>query len=71
MSATGKTWLNGSPPQLEDDDLNGFKLENNNLILSAGIALNTSDNLQTTYAVAHYAAKGDFQSEAGGSAADI
>jgi len=54
MAATVKTWTNNSPPQCEDDDLNGFKSENNNLISSAGLILNTSDNTQTGKAVAEY-----------------
>lgn len=58
MSATNKTWTNNSPPQLEDDDLNGFKLENNNLITASGQLLSTADRQQTNKAVAHYAAGG-------------
>lgn len=60
MAATTKIWVNSSAPTCEDADLNGFKNENNNLILGAGIILSTLDLQQTHRAVSHYAAGGDF-----------
>jgi len=65
MSASTKTWLNNNPPSCEDDDLNGFSAENNNLIQGSGQALNTSDNQQTHKAVADYAASGAFYTDSG------
>jgi len=65
MAASIKIWANGVPPNVEDDDLNGFKNENNNLIVGAGIALLTSDSQQTHKAVAHYAGVGDFYVDSG------
>lgn len=65
MSATTKVWSNNNPPSCEDDDLNGFKNENNNLILGTGQALSTSDNQQTHKAVADYSASGDFYTDSG------
>jgi len=68
MSATNKIWVNGQPPSCEDDDLNGFKNENNNLIVGAGLPLTPGDNQQTHQSVATYAAVGDFMQ--GGGVAD-
>lgn len=68
MAASTKTWVNNQAPSCEDDDLNGFKNENNNLIISSGQSLSTSDNQQTNKAVATYAAVGEFFS--GGGIAD-
>ena len=65
MSSTNKTWLNNNPPSVEDDDLNGFKLENNNLIEGSGQALNTGDRQQTNKSVAHYSSVGQFFTGAG------
>lgn len=65
MAASVKVWINNSPPQCAAEDLNGFEAENNNLILSVGLALDDSDNLQTSAAVAAYAANGDFYADAG------
>lgn len=65
MASTIKIWVNGSAPTCDDVDLNGFKAENNNLIIGAGIALSTADNEQTHRAVAHYAAGGDFYTDSG------
>lgn len=67
MAASTKTFVNGSTPQCEDDDLNGILAENNNLIVGSGQALNTADNQQTNKAVSHYASVGDFYT-AGGTA---
>lgn len=65
MAATIKVFINNNPPECEDIDLNGYKLENNNLISSAGEALNTSDNFQTSRAVAVYGSGGDFYNDTG------
>ena len=65
MSATTKIWVNGAAPTCEDDDLNGFKNEYNNLIIGSGQSLSTSDNQQTHKAVAHYAGVGDFYVDSG------
>lgn len=65
MAASTKVWVNNSPPQCAAEDLNGFETENNNLIKSAGMAPDTSDNLQTASAVAAYAANGDFYVDSG------
>ena len=65
MSASTKTWVNGLAPTCEDVDLNGFKTENNNLIIGSGQGLNTGDNQQTHKAVAHYAAAGDYYAVSG------
>ena len=65
MSATIKIWANSVPPTCEDDDLNGFKSENNNLIVGSGQGLSTADNQQTHKAVAHYSAVGDYYGDSG------
>lgn len=65
MAATNKTWLNNQPPACEDDDLNGFKNENNNLILGSGQSLDTGDLQQTHKAVADYAGSGAFYTDSG------
>jgi hypothetical protein len=65
MAATTKVFSNNNAPACEDADLNGYKDENNNLILASGQSLNTGDNQQTNKSVAHYAAVGQFMSGAG------
>lgn len=70
MSATTKTFSNNNPPAVEDEDLNGFKQENNQLIESAGQSLNTFDNGQTSKAVSMYSTMGDFYREAATSSAN-
>lgn len=65
MSATIKIWSNGVAPTCEDDDLNGFKNENNNLIVGSGQGLSTADNQQTHKAVAHYVGVGDYYVDSG------
>lgn len=65
MAATTKIWLNNSAPSCEDDDLNGFKNENNNLITGSGQSLDTGDNQQTSKAVANYVANGAFYTDSG------
>ena len=71
MSATIKTWVNGLAPTCEDADLNGFKSENNNLIVGAGMGLSTGDNQQTHKAVAHYAGVGDYYVDSGSGTAYV
>lgn len=66
MAATQKIWSDNNPPQADDVDLNGFKEENNRLISTSGQGLNTSDNDQTTKAVAIYASGGaDYYTDSG------
>lgn len=65
MASTVKTFSNNNPPSCEDEDLNGFKLENNNLIVGSGQSLSTADNQQTHKAVSAYAASGDFYTDSG------
>ena len=65
MAATTKTWVNNNLPQCEDDDLNGFKNENNNLIEGSGQTLSTADQQQTHKAVVQYSTDGDFYSDSG------
>lgn len=60
MAASIKNWIDNSPPQCAAADLNGFKLENNNLIESVGLSLNAANHFQTGVAVAAYSANGDF-----------
>lgn len=55
MAATVKTWANGNLPDVDDVDLNGFKNENNNLIVGSNQALDDNDNQQTHEAVSRYA----------------
>ena len=71
MSASTKIFVNGSTPQCEDGDLNGFIAENNNLILGSGQALNTADNQQTNKAVSVYAGGGDFYTDSGSATAYV
>ena len=65
MASSNKTWADGQAPTCEAADLNGFQNENNNLIASAGQALNTGDNDQTAKSVANYSASGDFYNDTG------
>lgn len=65
MSATTKVWSNNSPPSCEDVDLNGFKEENNNLIVGSGQTLDIGDRQQTHRAVAQYSAAGNFFIDSG------
>lgn len=60
MAGSEKTWIDDSAPTCAADDLNGFALENNNLIESADLVLDDTDHDQTTNAVAAYAAGGNF-----------
>lgn len=68
MAGSVKTWVNGTTPTCEDDDLNGFELENNNLIEGSGQTLDDTDHDQTHIAVADFAANGNFYT--GGGSAD-
>jgi hypothetical protein len=65
MSASTKTFVNNNLPQCEDVDLNGFTLENNNLIEGAGFTLDTGDRQQTHKSVAQYSMDGDFFTDSG------
>ncbi len=65
MAATNKNWTDFAGPTLNAVDLNGFKLENNNLIIGSGQGINTSENQQTQIAVSTYAAGGDFYTDGG------
>lgn len=60
MAGSVKNWVDNNPPTCAADDLNGFKEENNNLIESADLVLDDSDNDQTSNAVAAYAAGGNY-----------
>lgn len=71
MAATTKVWLNDNAPQVDDVDLNGFKNENNNLIVSAGLPLVAGDNDQTTESISAYAAGGAYYQESGAADAYI
>lgn len=66
MASTVKTWINNNDTiECEAEDLNGFKNENNNLIQSTNQILNTSNNNQTSLAVAIYSARGDYYTDTG------
>lgn len=65
MAASIKNWIDNSPPQCAAADLNGFKLENNNLIESVGQTLNATNRFQSGVAVSAYAANGDFYVDTG------
>lgn len=60
MASTIKVWVNNQTPPCEDKDLNGFKDENNNLILGSGQTLDVLDRQQTNKAVSRYVAGGDY-----------
>lgn len=53
MAATTKIFQNIAD-NLEADNINGFNLENNNLIENATISLDSSDNSQTAYSVTNF-----------------
>jgi hypothetical protein len=65
MASSVKTWVNGEAPTVDAADYNGFELENNNLIESAGLTLDDEDHDQTGQAVAVYSANGDFYTGTG------
>jgi len=65
MAASTKVWVNNQAPQCEDVDLNGFKNENNNAIVAAGLSLNTGDNEQTGQAMTIHTAGSDFYTATG------
>jgi len=65
MGFKDKTFINNNPPQLEDDDLNGYKTEFNNVISSSGQTPANGTLDQTAKGVAMYAARGDFYSDSG------
>lgn len=65
MGASPKTWIDDSPPECNASDLNGFNLEINNLIQSAGISLDYNNHDQTAQAVVRYAADGNYYIDSG------
>lgn len=65
MAATNKVWQNNQAPTCEDDDLNGFKEENNNLIAGSGQLIDTGDHQQTHKAVSAYAHGGSYYIDSG------
>lgn len=65
MAASIKTWVDGSEPTCAAADLNGFELENNNLILSAGISLSDTDHSQTAQAVTNYVLGANYYTDSG------
>lgn len=65
MAATEKVWVNDSPPQFSAGDANGFKNENNTLILTSGSSLNVLDNTQTSKAVSVYSSGSYFYTDSG------
>lgn len=64
-----KTWVNNNPPQLEDDDLNGFKNEFNNTYITSGQTPSNADLQQTAKAMSIYTAGSDYYIDSG--AADV
>ncbi len=60
-----KTWVNNSPPQLEDDDLNGFKNEFTNTFNSAGITPSNLDLNQTGKSITEFVGRADSYSDSG------
>lgn len=65
MTWTAKTWLDNSPPTLNDEDLNRLRVLIDNIITGAGLTPSTSDQQQTHRAIAIYAAGGDFYTDSG------
>lgn len=65
MGFKDKTWINNSAPELEDDDLNGFKNEFNNTYTTTGQTPNNSDLLQTSKAMSIYTAGSDYYTDSG------
>lgn len=65
MSASDKVWVNNQSPDVDDQDYNGFNLENNNLIEGSSQTLSTGDNQQTHKAVSAYSVVGDVYTVAG------
>jgi hypothetical protein len=71
MGFKNKIFLNNNPPQLEDDDLNGYSTEFNNTFLTSGQTPDNGDLLQTSKAMAIYTAGSDFYLETGSANAYI
>jgi hypothetical protein len=65
MAGSEKEWVNGETPTCAAEDLNGFKLENNNLIESVGMTLDDEDHDQTGEAVSAYSSVGNFYTGSG------
>jgi hypothetical protein len=65
MASSEKEWVNGTTPTCAAEDLNGFKLENNNLIESMGATLDDEDHDQTGEAVSAYSSVGNFYTGSG------
>lgn len=65
MAATIKVWQDNQVPQVNAADVNGFKNENNRLILTAGGTLDTGNNNQTAQAVSTYAGGGSYYRDSG------
>lgn len=65
MSASAKVWLNGSLPDIDDDDLNGFNNENIGLIEGSNQTASAANNDQTHEAVARYASYGNVLTASG------
>lgn len=63
MSASTKTWVDGNAPTCAAADLNGFKNENNQLIVTSDQTLNTGNNNQTAIAVSIYSHDGNAYSD--------
>lgn len=65
MGATSKTFVDGSPPQCEAADLNGFNLEIKNAIEDSEQVHSTADREQLSKALSNQAANGDFYGDSG------
>jgi hypothetical protein len=65
------TFVDGSPPQLDSDNLNGKKTEINNLISTSGQTPSDGVLDQMPKAVSMYAARGDFYTDSGSANAYI
>lgn len=65
MAATTKVWVDDTTPSVNAVDLNGFKNENNNLIVGSGQSLNIGNLQQTHIAVSQLVGAADFFSSTG------
>lgn len=65
MSATDKVFVNGSLPDIDDVDLNGFNNENKNLIVGSNQTAIAADNQQTHEAVSRYVSYGNVLTASG------
>lgn len=71
MGFKNKTFLNNNPPELEDDDLNLYKDEFNNVITSSGQTPDNGILDQTAKGISAYLARGDFYTDSGAADAYI